>query len=258
MVSALITGGTSGIGLEFARELAERGNDLVLVARDEARLHAVAAELGEKYGVHVETLPADLSVRSDVMKVADRLEDPSRPVEWLINNAGFGLHSTVLDRDEIDLQAKAFDVMCLAVFILGGAAGRAMRGRGHGRIINVASSSSIIYTGNSSAIKAWARTYSTALALELEGTGVHVTGLLPGWVKTEFHARAGINSSRLPGVVWIDPKKLVHRALADAERNKIESIPDWKWRLSVFVGDHGPKAITRQVSRMLTASRKKH
>lgn len=258
MVSALITGGTSGIGLAFARELAARGHNLVLVARDEARLGSVAAELSEEFGVEVEILPADLSVREDVMLVADRLEDAERPVDWFINNAGFGLHSTVLDRSEIDLQAKAFDVMCLAVFILGGAAGRAMRARGEGHIINVASSSSIIYTGNYSAIKAWARTYSTALSLELEGTGVHVTGLLPGWVKTEFHARAGISSSKLPGIVWIDPKKLVHTALADARKNKRESIPDWKWRAAVFIGDHGPKAITRQVSRMLTASRKKH
>lgn len=258
MASALITGGTSGIGLAFARELAARGTDLILVARDEARLHAVAAELTEVHGVSVEVLPADLSVRDDVMAVARRLEDPARPVEWLINNAGFGLHSTVLDPADIDLHAKALDVMCLAMLILGGAAGRAMRGRGHGHIINVASSSSSIFTGNYSAIKAWARTYSTALALELHGSGVKVTGLLPGWVRTEFHGRAGINASTLPNIVWIDPDKLVRRALADAERGRIESIPDWKWRAAMFVADHGPRAITRTVSRLLTASRKKH
>lgn len=258
MVSALITGGTSGIGLTFARELAARGTDLTLVARDERRLEAVAAELRAKYGVDVDVLPADLSLRADTMKVADRLEDPAYPYDWFINNAGFGLHSSVLVREEIELQARAFDVMCLAVLILGGAAGRAMRSRGHGHIINVASSSSVIYTGNYSAIKAWARTYSTALALELEGSGVHVTGLLPGWVKTEFHDRAGINASKLPGIVWIDPARLVREALADARKNKLESIPDWKWRVAVFIGDHGPKAVTRQVSRLLTASRKQH
>lgn len=258
MASALITGGTSGIGLAFARELAARGTDLILVARDEARLQAVAAELTEVHGVSVEVLPADLSVRSDVMRVAARLEDPARPVEWLVNNAGFGLHSTVLDPADIDLHAKALDVMCLAMLILGGAAGRAMRGRGHGHIINVASSSASIFTGNYSAVKAWARTYSTALALELHGSGVKVTGLLPGWVRTEFHGRAGINSNSLPNIVWIEPDKLVRRALADAERGRIESIPDWKWRASMFVADHGPRGITRTVSRLLTASRKQH
>jgi len=258
MASALITGGTSGIGHAFAVEFASRGTDLVLVARDADRLEKVAAELRETHGVEVETISADLAVRDDVMRVADRIEDPARPVDWLINNAGFGLHSTVLDRSEIDIQAKAFDVMCLAVLILGGAAGRAMRARGSGRIVNVASTSAAIYTGNYSAVKAWARTYSTALQLELRGTGVTVTGLLPGWVRTEFHDRAGINASKLPGFVWIEADKLVRSCLADAEKGRIESIPDLKWKIAMFIGDHGPRGLARLVSRMLTASRKKH
>ena len=258
MASALITGGTSGIGHAFAVEFASRGTDLVLVARDADRLDKVAAELRETHGVEVETISADLAVRDDVMRVADRIEDPARPVDWLINNAGFGLHSTVLDRSEIDIQAKAFDVMCLAVLILGGAAGRAMRARGSGRIVNVASTSAAIYTGNYSAVKAWARTYSTALQLELRGTGVTVTGLLPGWVRTEFHDRAGINASKLPGFVWIEADKLVRSCLADAEKGRIESIPDLKWKIAMFIGDHGPRGLARLVSRMLTASRKKH
>jgi short-subunit dehydrogenase len=221
-------------------------------------LERVAAELREVHGIEVETISADLAVREDVMRVADRIEDPARPIDWLINNAGFGLHSTVLDRSEIDIQARAFDVMCLAVLILGGAAGRAMRARGSGRIVNVASTSAAIYTGNYSAVKAWARTYSTALQLELRGTGVTVTGLLPGWVRTEFHDRAGINASKLPGFVWIEADKLVRSCLADAEKGRIESIPDLKWKIAMFIGDHGPRGLARLVSRMLTASRKKH
>lgn len=258
MASALITGGTSGIGHAFAVEFASRGTDLVLVARDADRLEKVAAELRETHGVEVETISADLAVRDDAMRVANRIEDPARPIDWLINNAGFGLHSTVLDRSEIDIQARAFDVMCLAVLILGGAAGRAMRARGSGRIVNVASTSAAIYTGNYSAVKAWARTYSTALQLELRGTGVTVTGLLPGWVRTEFHDRAGINASKLPGFVWIEADKLVRSCLADAEKGRIESIPDLKWKIAMFIGDHGPRGLARLVSRMLTASRKKH
>lgn len=256
MASALITGGTSGIGLAFARNLAAAGTDLILVARDAERLEATAAELREIHGIEVEVLPTDLSVRADVLRVAARLEDQDRPVEWLVNNAGFGLHSTVLDPADTDLHARALDVMCLAVLILGGAAGRAMRTRGHGYIINVASSSAAIFTGNYSAVKAWARTYSTALALELHGTGVTVTGLLPGWVRTEFHGRAGINASKLPGFVWIDPDKLVQTAVSDAKRGRIESIPDWKWRAAMFLADHGPRGLMRLVSRVLTASRK--
>lgn len=258
MASALITGGTSGIGYAFARAFASRGTDLILVARDTDRLLRIAEELGTAHGVEVEVITADLSLREDVMRVADRIEDPARPIDWLINNAGFGLHTTVLDRSEIDLQAKAFDVMCLAVLILGGAAGRAMRARGSGRIVNVASSSASIFTGNYSAIKAWARTYSTGLALELRGTGVTATALLPGWVRTEFHDRAGINATKLPGIVWIDPDKLVHDCLADAEKGRFESIPDWKWKIAVFIADHGPRSFTRWFSRKLSASRKPH
>lgn len=256
MVSALITGGTSGIGYTFARELAGRGTNLVLVARDTARLETVAAELSQRHGITVETITADLSDRADTMRVAERLEDASRPVDILVNNAGFGLHSTALNPAEVDVNARAIEVMCTAVFILSGAAARAMKARGRGQIINVASSSSAIFSGNYSAIKAWARTFTVSLALELSGTGVTATALLPGWVKTEFHDRAGINASKLPGIVWIDPDKLVRTALDDAAKGRFESIPDWKWRIAMFIADHGPRALTRYVSKKLTASRR--
>lgn len=257
MASALITGGTSGIGHAFAQELASRGTDLVLVARDTARLEGVGAELEQRYGITVETITADLSDRADMQRIAERLEDQSRPVDILINNAGFGLHSTALNPEEIDVNARAIEVMCVAVFVLSGAAARAMKARGSGQIITVASSSSAIFSGNYSAIKAWARTFSNSLALELSGTGVTATALLPGWVKTEFHERAGINSSKLPGFVWIDPVKLVRTALADSAKGRFESVPDWKWKIALFIGDHGPRTLTRYLSKMLSASRKK-
>lgn len=117
MVSALITGGTSGIGHAFAQELARRGTDLVLVARDTARLESVAADLSQRHGIAVETITADLTNRDDMHRIAERLEDASRPIEILINNAGFGLHSTALNPDEVELNANAIEVMCVAVFI---------------------------------------------------------------------------------------------------------------------------------------------
>ena len=126
MPTALITGGTSGIGAAFARALAERGHDLVLVARDAERLRACADEFTHRYGVHVEILPADLAVPADVQRVADRLESSERPVDVLVNNAGYGLHVKLLD-DKPDEHRRAIDVMCLAVLVLGGAAGRAMK-----------------------------------------------------------------------------------------------------------------------------------
>lgn len=257
MATALVTGPTSGIGNAFARELAARGTNLVLVARDVERLESIAAELRSQHGVEVEVLPADLSVREQLDAVADRLEDPARPIDLLVNNAGFGLHSSLLDKAELDKHERALDVMCFAVLVLGGAAGRAMKARGRGRIINVASTSAAIFSGNYSAIKGWARTYSTALALELRGTGVTVTALLPGWVRTEFHERAGISSGNLPPIVWIDADVLVKECLDDADKGDIESIPTLKWKLAMFLADHGPKAFTRWFSRKLTNSRKK-
>lgn len=256
MARALITGATAGIGNTFAQELAARGLDLVLVARDQERLQRVAAELNEVHGVDVEVLTADLSVHDEVLRVADRLESETNPVDTLVNNAGFGLHASLIDPDALELHERAMDVMCKAMLILGGAAARAMRARGFGRIINVASSSASIFSGNYSAIKAWARTWSTSLALEMRGTGVTVTALLPGWVRTEFHQRAGI-SANLPDFVWIDAHQLVRECLADVTRGKVESIPTIKWKIAVFVADHGPRGFIRWFSRKLTDSRKK-
>ncbi|MDO5084394.1 SDR family oxidoreductase [Arachnia propionica] len=257
MARALITGATAGIGNAFARELAARGYDLVLVARDLERLDAIAAEFQQVHGVEVEVLQADLSVRDQVLAVAARLEDTEHPVDLFINNAGFGLHSSLLDPSQLELHERALDVMCLAMLILGGAAGRAMKARGQGRIINVASTSGAIFTGNYSAIKAWARTWSTGLALELSGTGVTVTALLPGWVRTEFHQRAGIKAHNLPGIVWIDVDQLVRECLADAAKGRVESVPTLKWKIALFIADHGPRGFIRWFSRKLSASRKK-
>jgi len=128
---------------------------------------------------------------------------------------------------------------------------------GRGRIINVASTSGAIFTGNYSAIKAWARTWSTGLALELSGTGVTVTALLPGWVRTEFHQRAGISATNLPSFVWIDADELVRQCLRDVEKGRIESVPTKRWKASLFVADHGPRKFIRWFSRKLSASRRK-
>ncbi len=255
MALALVTGGTAGIGHSFATQLASQGWDLVLVARDSARLNDVAAAIRTTYGRDVETLTADLANREDVMAVADRLESTESPVEMLVNNAGFGIHASLLDRD-FSIQEKALDVMCLAVLILSGAAGRAMVARGHGSIINIGSSSGIITTGNYSAVKAWVNTYTEGLANELRGTGVTVTAVLPGWVRTEFHARAGINASKLPGIVWIDSDELVQEALADHAKGKVISVPTKRWNSAYWLGRHVPRCAIRWVSRKLSNSRK--
>ena len=254
MATALVTGGTSGIGAAFARALAARGDDLVLVARNPERLDEHAAELRERFGIAVEVISADLAVHDDVARVAARLEDADRPIDLLVNNAGFGLHTKLLD-PEVGVHEHAIDVMIKAVLVLGGAAGRAMKTRGQGRIINVSSASGWIAQGNYSAIKAWVRVYSESLANELHGSGATVTALCPGWVRTEFHQRAGIRTSSLPSIVWIDVDRLVAEALRDADRGKMLSIPTKRWKFAVFLAAKGPGFLIRKVSRLLTRSR---
>ncbi len=255
MATALVTGGTSGIGRAFVTALAARGDDVVIVARDTDRMAAMQRELSAEYGVEIEILPADLSSRKEIERVAERIEDPNRPIDLLVNNAGFGLHRKLLDRDT-EIQERAFFVMAHAVFLLSAAAGRAMTERGHGRIINVASTSAWINSGNYSAIKAWALSFTEALAIELSGTGVTATALCPGWVKTEFHSRAGIKSSTLPSFVWVDVHNLVAEALADAERGKVVSIPSFKWKVEIFFAKHLPRPVLYLVTRMLQSSRR--
>lgn len=256
MATALVTGGTAGIGNAFARELANRGYDLVLVARDTVRLAEVAAELTARHGVDVETITADLAVRADMDTVAARIEDPDRPIEMVVNNAGFGLHGSLLDTD-VEKHVQALDVMCLAVLILSGAAGRAMKARGHGSIINIASSAAIITTGNYSAVKAWAVNYTEGLAVELSGTGVKVTGVMPGWVHTEFHQRAGIRAGNLPEWVWLSADEVAIAALDDNAAGKVISIPGARWTLAVNAARLIPRRAIRWFSGKLSASRRK-
>ncbi|SDS68369.1 SDR family NAD(P)-dependent oxidoreductase [Microlunatus soli] len=254
MVTALITGGTSGIGASFARQLAEQNYDLVLVARDKARLDETAEELHTRYGVTVDTLPADLGQQADLHRVAERLADPDRPIEVLINNAGFGVHSRLLDPDT-GRHDVAIDVMIKAVLVLSNAAGRAMRERGSGGILNVSSTAGFVTMGNYSAIKAWVTSYTEALANELHGTGVRVTALCPGWVRTEFHQRAGINASSIPAPLWLDAEPLVRQALADFEAGKVISLPSLRYKILIGLARHLPRGAIRAVSRMMSSSR---
>jgi len=254
MPTALVTGGTSGIGAAFARRLAARGDDLVLVARDAARLESTAAELRSAYGVEVEVLPADLSARDDVTRVAERLTDQARPVDVLVNNAGFGVHHRLTDPDPAPHE-RAIAVMVEAVLVLGGAAGRAMRERGHGAIVNVASTAGYLAMGSYSAIKAWAMTYSESLSNELAGTGVTVTALAPGWVRTEFHERADITTSSIPDALWLEADALVAECLADVDAGKVVSIPSRRYRALMFAVRHAPRSAVRAASRRLSSSR---
>jgi short-subunit dehydrogenase len=255
MVVALVTGGTSGIGAAFARNLAARGYDLVLVARSVDGLESMATEL-RALGRSVELMPADLNDRTAVARVAARLEDPERPIDMLVNNAGFGVHS-LLTNPDVSAHDRGFEVMCRAVLVLSGAAARGMMTRGSGAIVNVSSTAGFITMGSYSAIKAWVTSFSEGLSVELKGTGVTVTALCPGWVRTNFHESAGISASSIPNSLWVDAEQLVRACLRDVERGKVISIPTIRYRLLIWLARHAPRSAIRSISGSISSSRRK-
>jgi uncharacterized protein len=256
MSTALVTGATAGIGLAFCRELAERGHDLVLVARDRSRLENVSDELAATYRVNVEIISADLADRIQVQKVADRLADLERPVDLLVNNAGFGLSRSLLGGD-IAEEERALDVLCRAVLVLSQAGALAMRDRGRGAIINVSSVAGFVAMGTYSAAKAWVTTFSEALAGELAGTGVTVTALCPGFTHTEFHQRANLDMSRLPDLMWLDADRLVRDCLDDVRAGKVLSIPGPQYKLISAFARMAPRRLVRRASGGV-ATRRRH
>ena len=226
--SSLITGATAGIGHAFATHLARRGYDLVLVARDRERLESVAKALREEFAVAVEVLPADLTVRSELATVEARLADPSRPVDLLVNNAGFGLKDRFLAND-VEAEQAMLDLLVTAVLRLSHAALGPMVERGHGGIINVSSVAAFLPRGTYGAAKAWVNRFSEWAANEYRPRGVTVMSLCPGFTKTEFHERMGVK--RGTGFMWLDVDMLVDRALADFEKGRVYSIPGVQYRV---------------------------
>ena len=230
MSTALITGATAGIGHEYAVQLAARGDDLVLVARDASRLEQVAEELRRAHQVDVEVLPADLTDRADLARVEARVADRERPVDLLVNNAGFGLKKRFLD-NTADEETEMLEVLVTAVLRLSHAALGAMAERGHGGIINVSSVAAFLLRGSYSAAKAWVNSFSEWAHLEYKSRGVQVMVLCPGFTKTEFHERMQVK--RGEGFMWLDADFLVRTSLEDFEKGRAYSIPGAQYKAIV-------------------------
>jgi short-subunit dehydrogenase len=256
MGTALITGGSAGLGLEFARQLAADKHDLVLVARNEDRLNEVAEELRSATGVAVEVLPADLSVPDDVARVAQRLavvggrpEDGDlQPVGLLVNNAGFATGASFA-KGRITTERRGIDVMVTAVVELTHAAVGQMLERNHGAICNVGSIAALTAGGTYAAAKAYVRTFTESLAVELKGTGVTATLVSPGFTHTEFHARAGIPESSIPDWGWLDAEDVVRVALADVRRGVVLSTPSVRYKVAAALLRAAPRWAVRAVGK---------
>ena len=230
--TALITGASSGLGAEFARQLAERGADLVLVARDSEALEEVAARL--RSSVAVEVLVADLTVARQREKVVTRLQDAERPIEVLVNNAGYGL-PLAFERNDIEDEARHLALHVEAPMRLAHAALGPMLTRGSGRIINVASVAGFIPRGTYGAVKAWVVSFSRWANVRYAPRGVTVTAVCPGFVHTNFHERLGLPPGQegIPSPMWLNAADVVREALRDSARGKAVSIPSLRYKLVV-------------------------
>ncbi len=231
---ALITGASSGIGEEFARQLAAGGFDLTLVARREERLRALADELGAAHAIRADVLAADLSTDEGIDRVSRAIEQ-SADLTLLINNAGFGTRGDFM---EVPLarHRDMIQVHIVATVALAKAALPGMTERGAGAIINVSSIASFFPSGGGAtytASKVYLNNFSEALAAELQGTGVKVQALCPGFTYSEFHETqeyAGFDRKQIPDVLWMPATDVVAESLAALHGDRVIVIPGRRYR----------------------------
>jgi uncharacterized protein len=251
MPTALVTGGSAGLGAAFAHRLATAGYDLVLVARDRHRLEQVAASHRRNHGVSVEVLAADLTEPAALVAVERRLADATRPVDILVNNAGVESEGEFVDVDVRDLQVE-IDLNVTAVLRLTRAALPAMIKRGNGSVVNVGSFAGYLSARGSAygATKSWVLAFTDTVAATLPGTGVNVIALCPGRLRSDKpgHTKQGRSA------LWLEPEKAVDRCLADLARGKSLSTPGLLYRTVVATLEL-PKRTLRSMARLVGRGR---
>ena len=284
MGTALVTGATSGLGEEFCWQLAAGGHDLVLVARREQVLEALADKLRNVAGVGAQVIAADLSTPEGVAAVSRRLdvgdqdgpcgtdgdpggargtegacrgtrgsaggtgEGPERPVDLLVNNAGFGLGRAFVD-NSVANEERGLDVMVRAVMVLSHHAARSMRSRGRGAVLNIGSVASRTGGGTYSAHKAWVVAFTEGLSEELAGTGVSATVVCPGPVATSFFANAGIDLGGRLAVVT--PERVVADALQAVRAGRVQTTPTLTYKAAMAAMKVAPRALVLRAMRFL-------
>jgi uncharacterized protein len=246
---ALVTGATAGIGKAFAVRLANDGWDLVLVARDEERLKELASSVSRTYQIRAGILKADLSTVAGVEAVEERLR--STRIDLLVNNAGLSLNTPFL-KSTVERELYLLSVNVQAVMRLTHAALVGMVIRGKGAIINVSSVAGFAATMPGStypASKAWVTNFSESIALSVARKGIKVMALAPGFTRSEFHSRAGIDMSKTPSWMWLSTQKVVNVALRDLQKGKAISVPSVKYKILVMIVRHTPTRILRKLAR---------
>jgi short-subunit dehydrogenase len=243
---ALVTGASSGIGAAMARRLAADGVDLVVVARDKARLDDLAAELPTE----VEVLPADLADPAQLRTIEARLADAAAPVDLAVNNAGFGTYGDFASLD-VDGEEAEIAVNVVAVVRLTHAALGAMLPRRRGAVLNVSSVAGLQATpGNATygASKAFVALFGEAVHEELAGTGVTLTTILPGFTRTEFQERAGIGGRNIPGPAWMSAEAVAAEALAAARAGRAWLVPGNLNKVMAGAATPVPRRLRRRIA----------
>jgi uncharacterized protein len=246
---ALITGASSGIGETFARTLAARGYDLILVARREDRLHTLAAQLSS---IHARVIAADLTTDAGCQLVEQAIRNCAH-LELLVNNAGFGTLGRFWTA-ELHGQEQMHRLHVMATMRLTHAALAGMVERGHGGVINVSSVAAFGQSqGNVSycATKAWINAFTEGLSLELRGiqSKVKVQALCPGFTLSEFHDALGVDRNNIPRFLWMQPEAIVSASLEGLERGDVIVIPGLVYKIGAAVMSHMPRAIARRIGK---------
>ena len=259
--TALVTGASSGIGVAIAWELAARGHALILVARREERLKSLATELRDHHRVAAEPLAADLADPAERDRLVAEVNSRGRIVEVLVNNAGYGSRGDFVSNERermvgmVRLNIEA--VVDLTARFLPG-----MVERGRGAILNVASTAAfqpMPGAANYAASKAFVLSFSEAIRTELRGSGVGVTAVCPGPVKTEFGEVAGMGGveNNTPDALWMSAEDVAADAVEGVENDKRVVVPGALNRAQSIVGQHSPRALALPlVQRIWAASSK--
>ena len=249
--TALITGASSGIGAAYARQLAAKGYNLILVARREDRLIGLATELQERHPITAEVLAADLTRSTDVKRVLKRITELD-DLDLLINNAGFGAPGSFAELN-LAPQLDMIRLHVIASVCLTRAALPGMIERQRGAIINVSSIAGLKPIPGSatySSTKAYLNVFSEALQAELHGTGVKIQALCPGFTRTEFHdtpEHRGFGRSEIPEAMWMSADEVVAQSLSGLGRNRVVFIPGIRYRLAAVVARSVPTSLLRIV-----------
>lgn len=247
--TALVTGASSGIGREFAREIAARGADVVVVARREERLEELAAEIRSERSVDVEIIPADLTDPDDLGQVEKRIRDVLPNIDLLVNNAGTTA-SGRFDRLDIETHDHLIRLNVLALTRLTHAAVGPMVERGHGGIINVASLAgfqALPREASYAASKAFVVNLTEAVSEEVRSSGVRLVALCPGFTRTEFHPDESIEKSPLPSQIWMDPEPVVEAGLKALRRGQVVCVPGAGYKAARILSEATPRSAVRRV-----------